>query len=38
MIDRHPYRPDSRVRSWILDLLAAVVVGVGIGLLIGFGL
>ena len=38
MIDRHPYRPESRVPSWILDLLAAVVVGVGIGLLIGFGL
>jgi len=38
MIDRHPYKPDSRVPAWILDLLTATILGVGIGLLIGLGL
>lgn len=38
MIDRHPYKPQSRVPSILLDLIAAIIVGVGIGLLIGLGL
>lgn len=37
-MNRHPYRPDSRVPAWILDLLTASVLGIGIGLLVGFGL
>lgn len=38
MIDRHPYKPASRVPAWLLDLLTACVLGIGIGLLIGVGL
>lgn len=38
MIDRHPYKPESRVPAILLDLIAAIIVGVGIGVLIALGL
>lgn len=37
-MNRHPYQPESRVPAWILDLLTACILGIGIGLLIGVGL
>jgi F0F1-type ATP synthase assembly protein I len=38
MIERHPYKPESRVPAILLDLIAAIIVGVGIGVLIALGL
>lgn len=38
MIERHPYKPESRVPAILLDLIAATIVGVGIGVLIALGL
>lgn len=38
MIERHPYKAESRVPAILLDLIAAIIVGVGIGVLIALGL